>query len=480
MKQFIRVAAAFAILITFHSCEIQDENLVPKNLEINDFVWKGMNLYYLWQPDVSDLADDRFTNQDGLNSFLGNYSDPEELFNHLRVDPTVDRFSVIFSDYTVLEGILSGTTGNTGADYGLRYKSGSSTDIFGWVRYILPNSDASTKNIHRGDLFYAVNGTPLTINNYEQLLGANTVTLNLADYDNGNITPNGQSVTLTKTNYSENPVYLATTIESGSHKIGYLMYNGFYPHYETELNNAIGQFKAQGSTDLVLDLRYNSGGSIATANRLASMITGQFTGSLFAKEQWNPKAQAYFEDHNPADLENRFTNVLGNGAPINTLNLNRLYVLTTKSTASASELVINGLAPYIDVVQIGDATIGKNVGSITLYDSPDFGKDGRSNDHKYAMQPIVLRLVNKNGFGDYTSGLPADFSLIEDMSNLSILGTESEPLLAAAIAQITGSGRKLPSPAKNFNYFKDVKSIVPAGAQMYREHLPQGIGQLLK
>ena len=92
----------------------------------------------------------------------------------------------------------------------------------------------------------------------------------------------------------------------------------------------------------------------------------------------------------------------------------------------------------------------------------------------------MLRLVNKDGLGDYTSGLPPDFSLIEDLSNLGTLGNESEPLLGAAIAQITGSGRKLPSPAKNFDYFKDVKSIVPAGAQMYREHVPLGISQLLK
>ncbi|RZJ27014.1 MAG: peptidase S41, partial [Flavobacterium sp.] len=167
------------------SCSEDDSNSVPTSLKVQDFVWKGMNQYYLWQADVPDLNDDRFDNQDDLNNFLRGYNDPTALFNHLRVDSSIDRFSVIFSDYDVLEGILSGTTKNNGVDFGLKYKSGSTTDIFGWVRYILPNSDASGKDIHRGDIFYAVNGTPLTVSNYQSLLASDTYTLNLADYDNG-------------------------------------------------------------------------------------------------------------------------------------------------------------------------------------------------------------------------------------------------------------------------------------------------------
>lgn len=462
---FLCIALSFML---FQSCEDNSENDVPSSLRINDFVWKGMNLYYLWQEDVPDLDDERFANQDELNDFLRGYSDPSVLFNHVRVDPSIDRFSVIFSDYRVLEGVLSGTTKNNGVDFGLKYKSGSTTDIFGWVRYILPDSDASSKDIHRGDLFYAVNGTPLTVDNYQSLLANETYTLNLADYDNGNITPNGESVTLTKATYSENPVLINTVIESGPHKIGYLMYNGFYSGYESQLNAAFGQLQSQGITDLVLDLRYNSGGSIDTATRLASMITGQFTGELFAKEQWNAKVQAYYEANNPSALRDNFTNAIGNNATINSLNLSKVYILTSKSTASASELVINGLAPYIDVVQIGDYTTGKNVGSITLYDSADFSRIGRNPNHRYAMQPIVLKIVNKDGFGDYLDGLEPDQSLIEDLGNLNILGDTTEPLLSTAIGLITGEGRMVRrNPERRFDHFKDVKSMNGLQDQMY-------------
>lgn len=464
----IALALVFLLGSTI-SCSEDDSNNVPQDLKVQDFVWKGMNLYYLWQADVPDLDDNRFENQDQLNDFLHGYNDPAVLFNHLRVDGSIDRFSVIFSDYDVLEGILSGTTKNNGVDFGLRYKNGSATDIFGWVRYILPNSDASGKDIHRGDIFYAINGTPLTVDNYNALLAADTYTLNLADYDNGNITPNGQSVTLAKSVYSENPVLLNTVIDQGAHKIGYLVYNGFYANYESQLNAAFAELQSSNITDLVLDLRYNSGGSVATATRLASMITGQFTGQLFAKERWNDKAQAYFEARNPDDLRNDFTDKLGNNAPLNSLNLNRIYILTSKSTASASELVINGLAPYIDVVQIGDFTTGKNVGSITLYDSPDFGRDGRSTLHKYAMQPIVLKIVNKNGFGDYQiNGLQPDYELLEDLGNLGQLGNTAEPLLSTAIGLITAAGRGLHrSPDLRFRPFGDSKSIDGLRDQMY-------------
>ena len=449
-----------------NSCEDNDDNLVPSELEVNDFVWKGLNLYYLWQADVPDLADNRFSNQSELNAFLKTYDSPTTLFNHLRVDNTIDRFSVIFSDYTVLEGILTGNTKNNGVDYGIKLKPGSDTEVFGWVRYIIPNSDASTKDIQRGDIFYAINGIPLTVDNYRTLLADDTYTLNLADYDGGNITPNGQSVTLTKTELAENPIFINTVINQGTHNIGYLMYNGFYSAYDNQLNDVFGNFISQNVTDLVLDLRYNSGGSVNTATKLASMITGQFSGQIFAKQQWNAKAQAYYESNNPGSLINKFYSGL------NGLNLNKVYVLTSKSTASASELVINCLKPYIEVIQIGDKTTGKNVGSVTLYDSPTYGKTDVNPSHKYAMQPIVLKIVDKNGFGDYTTGIAPTLTntYIELFEDMGVLGNPNEPLLSRAINLITASGKQATvSNDVSKRDFADCKTVNPLRTEMYLE-----------
>ncbi|CAM4005887.1 MULTISPECIES: S41 family peptidase [Flavobacterium] len=471
-KKIYLLSSLFLMLFLTFSCSDDfDDN--PQRTSVNDFIWKGLNQYYYWLQDSPDLADDRFNNNNNYQSFLNSYSPPESLFEHLVVDRQIDRFSVIYSDYNALEQALSGTQKNNGVDYELRYKNGSTTELFGWVRYILPGSDAASKNITRGDFFYAVNGTSLNTSNWRSLLGNDTYTLNLANYDGGNITPNGNSVALTKTVFSENPVHLKKTFTIGSKKIGYLMYNGFYSQYESELNNAFSYFASEGITHLILDLRYNSGGSVDTATRLASMITGQFNNQIFGKQQWNYKIQNLFNS-DPEQLLNLYTTTLSNGSNINSLNLDKLYVLTSKRTASASELIINGLTPYINVTQIGDATTGKNVGSITLYDSPNFRKENVNPNHNYAMQPIVLKIANKNNFSDYTNGLQPNITQLEDLNDLGVLGETSDPLLNTALNHVDINGRfSVKQPQHNFRHFEDVKSLNPFGNEMYLENAPK-------
>ena len=483
----MRTAFKFTLLLfiatfAFQSCQDNDDIAPPASLEIQDFIWKGMNQYYLWQADVPNLADNRFADQTALNTFLRGYPVPEDLFAALRVSTSIDKFSWIVSDYLELEGTLQGTTKNNGIDFGLSFKPGSTTDIFGYVRYIIANSDASTKNIKRGDFFTAVNGTQLTVSNYKSLLfGANeSYTLNLAEFNGTTIVGNEKSVSLTKTVLSENPILINKVITSGAHKIGYLMYNGFYANYDKQLNDAFAALKLQGVTDLVLDLRYNGGGSVQSATRLASMITGQFTGKVFAKQQWNAKINAYFEAENPSALFNYFTDKIESTA-INSLNLTKVYILTSASSASASELVINGLEPHINVIQIGDVTVGKNVGSVTLYDSPSFGSENRNPNHRYAMQPIVLKIVNSVGFGDYFKGLQPDLLVKETLSTLGVLGDTAEPLLSTAIGKITGTSRMArQSPGKEFDFFTDAKSIKGMQNQMYIEKAPEGLLKALE
>jgi C-terminal processing protease CtpA/Prc len=210
------------------------------------------------------------------------------------------------------------------------------------------------------------------------------------------------------------------------------------------------------------------------------MITGAFTGKVFAKQQWNAKIESYFSANNPESLKNFFTDKIETTA-INSVGMTKIYILTSRSTASASELVINGLKPFITVVQIGDITTGKNVGSVTLYDSPDFGKTNRNPNHRYAMQPIVLKIVNSAGFGDYQSGLEPNFTLKETISTLGVLGDTTEPLLNLAIAKITGTGRVKPSvPGLELDYFNDSKSIIGIQNQMYLEKAPEGLLKALK
>lgn len=441
----------FLFAFSLQSCEDNDDKAAPSDLQVNSFIWRGLNTVYLWQADVPNLADDRFATENDLNNFLRGYSEPEVLFEDLLNKPeskyqngdAIDRFSWIVDDYTVLEQELSGITKNNGVDFRLSRISSGSNDVVGYVRYIIPNSDASAKAIKRGDFFTSVNGTKLTVSNYQELLlNQDSYTLNFADYNGSSFVLNGKSVALTKTVLEENPIFINKVINTGGHKIGYLMYNGFYNEYDDRLNQAFGDLKAQGATDLVLDLRYNGGGSIASSTRLASMITGQFEGQIFSKMTFNEKLMKDFTTQDLEDLNERFVNNI-DGKALNSLNLNTVYIITTASTASASELIINGLKPYINVVQIGETTTGKNVGSFTVYDSPSLtSKSGINLNHKYAMQPLVLKITNSQNFGDYTQGLQPTYQQYEQVTTYGVLGETSEPLLNIAISKITGATAK--------------------------------------
>jgi hypothetical protein len=118
---------------------------------------------------------------------LRTYPVPEELFDALRVDKSIDRFSWIVDDYLSSKVRFKESQKNSGVEFGLVYKPGSNTDIFGYVRYIVPGSDAATKD-PAWCYLYGINGTQLTASNYQSLLANDSFTLNLADYNGGNNT----------------------------------------------------------------------------------------------------------------------------------------------------------------------------------------------------------------------------------------------------------------------------------------------------
>lgn len=484
MKRISRsLVLLFLAAFSLQSCDDKDDVATSPDLQINNFIWRGLNEVYLWQADVPNLADDRFANQDALDSFLKGYSKPEDLFEDLLNKPeskypngdAIDRFSWIVDDYTVLEQELNGITKNSGIDFRLSRQASGSNNLVGYIRYIIPNSDASGKDIKRGDLFTSVNGTPLTVSNYEALLlNSDSYTLNLATYNGSSFVLNGKSVALTKTTLEENPILINKTITSGSHKIGYLMYNGFYADYDDDLNQAFGQLKTAGVTDFILDLRYNGGGSVRSSTRLASMITGQFTGQIFSKRQYNAKLMKDLTTEDLESLNERFVNTF-DGTAVNSLNLTTVYVITTGNTASASEIIINGLKPYVNVIQIGETTVGKNVGSFTVYDSESLTKTNVNPTHKYAMRPLVFKITNLADFGDYTQGLVPNYIQQEYIDTYGVLGDASEPLLNLAISKITGATAKRIQIDKGLilPYFTDSKSMRRFGKEMYLESAPK-------
>ncbi len=461
----MRKIVCFLLIFAVFSCSKDDEIIVPNTVdpdpsagvEVQDFMWKAMNLWYFWQESVTDLGDDRFANtpegSEAYTEFLRSGDDPGDFFDS-KLLFIEDRFSFYNSDYRELTNSLAGISRSNGLEFGLVRKQ-DSEEIFGYVRYIIPNSDAATKQISRGDLFTGVDGQTLTLDNYIGLLFGenNTYTLNMADFANGEVIPNDNEIELTKQEaLAENPVYISKSFEINGESIGYIMYNQFTNEYDDDLYDAIVALKSAGITRLVLDLRYNPGGSVNTTRLLASMIYGTNTSDLFLRKRYNDKIQ---DQLSQSQLEVYFADKVGSRT-IDPLGLSKLYVLTTNGSASASELLINSLEPYMDVVQIGDVTRGKNEFSTTLVDDRENSylyTPSRVNminpDVQWAIQPLLGRNENAEGFSDFTDGLIPDIQLKEDLGNLGILGDANEPLLARAIQEITGATGKRDFTVKN-------------------------------
>ena len=448
-----------------------EENLATDELEVEDFIWTGMNDIYLYKADVPHLADDYFATEPEKFDFLEGFDTPENLFDGLK--SAKDRFSFITADYNELEESFKGINSSTaGMQFGLGRISGSN-NIFGYLQYVIPETSAAEEGLSRGTIFTEINGQKMTLDNFKDLMGTGSFTINIAKIENSTIVVTEETVTLHQDSYTSSPVQVVKTLDVEGRKVGYLMYNSFIADFDAELNQAFAQLRGEGITDLVLDLRYNGGGSVESAIDLASMITGQFKGEVFMKEQWNKKYQDHFEANKPESLVNRFNGKIRTGEAINSLNLNKVYILTTGSSASASELVINGLAPYIDVVQVGERTTGKFQASVTLYDSDDFGREGASENHTYAIQPLVFKSANADGKSDYEDGLIPDVQYSETVTNLGVLGDPSEPLLQTALNHILGKAPKAQKRADD-NIIKVGESNMhqPTYQRMYLDRVP--------
>lgn len=412
---------------------------------VDDWIFEQMNIYYLWNdklpksPDFS-LKPDKF-----FESLLNKYN--------ANTNPQGDRFSWIQEDYVELLGSLSGVSSDEiGFEYIFVATNQERTQYYALVTYPKKGADAYSKGIDRGRFVIAVNGKDITRNNYRTVFsGTGSKTLSMADFkyneDNGNYQlSRTEDVTIQmEKDFAETPVYMDSVYTINDKKIGYMVYNFFAADkgdnsndYDRLLMNTLSNIKAKGATEMILDLRYNGGGRVSTALALASaLVKDRSTDNILVTAQYNDLVHAALKKEEGADYNKDYfvDKVQGTNIEVPALNLPRLYVLVTGGSASASELIINGLKPYMDVTLIGEKTYGKNVGSISIYE-----KDDPKN--KWGMQPIIVRYANSMGESDFTAGFTPNFEVDEfEALDLRLVefGNTEDPLLSKAIEQITGS-----------------------------------------
>lgn len=412
-----RVVWAMLILLAF-SCKKDEETVVvsAEALNTNKWIKENMEVFYLWNnrlPGIDETQE----------------PDPTEYFDKL-LYTTEDKWSWITDDYASLAAEYAGTPVTYGVDATPMYTSSAQTSICFVVNFVYSGSAAEVAGLKRGDIILNLNGSAITLDNYMTFYSSTTMTVQLADLSGGSLVLNGTSYSLTAKVTTTDPAIYHKVLENGGKKIGYLVYVEFVAGTRNaflyQLDDIFQEFKSEGITDLVVDLRYNPGGEIGTAAYLASAIAPVnvvANKEKLVKLNYNTDYQAWLEQNYPDELYYNLTDTTTN------LNLSKVYFLTTGGTASASELIICGLEPYMGVVQIGEPTYGKYTGMYVIADD----------NEEWCMLPVVMKYSNVEGFTDFVEGLEPDYS-VTDYPQLGYqFGDTDDPMLAKAISLITGT-----------------------------------------
>lgn len=389
--------------------------------EINEWVYEKMASHYLWNEPVKTLALDYSI---GYQSFLKSILDgvgKQNDINHddgaYEQDYRTEYYTQIISNAPETKAVGQQSRGN---GFYLLRPVNLGTAIGVLVEAVIPGGPADKLGIKRGDFITEVNGVSITMDNYRSVTSkiytdaltilTNSVTWEGAHLDKAVLNPIG-TFDLSPESYIEPAIHRAETVElSNGKKVGYLLYMGFHADFDHELMEVFDKFKADGIEDLVLDLRYNNGGEILSSTVMATMIAGPaHQGKTLAKLRFNEeRTQAGVSAEYKIGVKETIEYPDGylpiEDALQHSLGLNRVFVIATNTTASASEIIINGLRGLdIEVNIIGTTTSGKNVGM------EGFSKKYRN--YEFLFYPVSFYIENAKGFSDYPEGFEPDIYL---------------------------------------------------------------------
>ena len=421
MKKLL-IALSFIILIA--SCKkdvttITDNSGGVANTDVNTWIYQTMNYYYLWSSNMPKISS---TN---LNDRPMNY-----FYTILNDYGNTDRFSWIDSSATNLTNQLNGINTVLGIKYSVFYVDNAQVNLAFVIAYVLKGSPAEKAGLKRGDIILKVDDQNITMSNYGSILQNQTLKLGMGTYTAGVFSTNGISNTITKVELQTNPILKDTIIKWGGRKVGYMAYIQFLSSYDDSLRAVFGRFKNTGIDELVIDLRYNGGGYVTSSDLLTDLIVKDLAGKvdkLMNKKVYNDTYTAELNKSYGASAFN--TNFKMEANNISTLS--RVFILTSNGTASASELVINNLKPFMDVILVGEHTYGKNVGSFTLTDS--------KNRWSYGLQPITFKIansLNESNYGTKDGFLP-NVTVVDNVLPFKQLGDPYETVLYKALFQIS-------------------------------------------
>lgn len=424
----------------------QGEGFIEKGTgtyrDINKWIFSLMNDNYLWNESIPFLTLDYSVD---YQSFLLSVLDGVAANGDVNRDDGVwvDGKRQSYHSYISSNAPLTRTVGATYTDSGIMLMATilgpNDDDPCGFaVTWVTPGSPAEARGVKRGDFIRTVNNVPVTTTNYQSLgknvLNGNVrIDLNDVEFIDGvaKITPREESVFVGSDTYKDPAIYktLVYTAENGK-KIGYLLYMGFNIDYDDSLLEAFDKFKAENIDELVIDLRYNNGGHVLSSTVLGTLVAGQeHSGKVYVRTRYNARRTAAGEVDeyrigDPANAENGSYATIAE-ALNSSLGLRNVYVIASNITASASELLINGLRGLdITVNLVGTTTLGKNVGME--------GWQNRQGNYQFIFYPVTFYCENAKGFRDYANGFKPELEIDDSTIYPGDFGTSRDILSRAA------------------------------------------------
>lgn len=429
-------------------------NKGKSNEVVNDWIYDVMDIFYLWG--------DKMPAKTATNL----KAEPDAFFGSLLNQyGTVDRFSWIDEDVVSLTEGLQGVSKSSGISVTPFRVSDTGNSLIFSVRYVIKGTPGEKAGVKRGDIITKVNGTNITIDNYQTILNPEQLVLGFSELTASGLVSLPNTITVNKAQIQNLPVHFSNIIEKGNSKIGYMVYNQFIPgvaangkmntQFDDEIRGIFTKFKSENINELILDFRFNGGGYISSSSVISSLVVSNLTpGTLMNKEIWSKNGEAYvrrYWNYKDSNFENKWITEASNIGN----NLKRVFVLVSGNTASASELVINNLKPHMEVILIGTNTYGKDVGSITL--------DDEANKYRWnwGLQPIVLRTVNSKGEANYGTkdGFTPNYIVNDNSLPWQEFGSEDETLMKKALEVITGKTTTPRAKTRNEKTYSKVESL---------------------
>jgi C-terminal processing protease CtpA/Prc len=374
--RWILFSVLFLAVGMISSCDeekVEPDDNNNTNKQLNESFYNLMTDMYLWYDQLPDVNP-------------GDYQDVFALLDDIRYEE--DRWSYI-ADYQSFVQYYQ-----EGAYVGYGFGHGWDANDNLRITFVFDESPLKGAGVRRGWMINRVNGTSVSPDqNINELLGRDEPGVEASFVFES---PDGEVIdtSFAKKELTMNTVLTDTVVDHAQKKVGYFVLKSFIDKTPQELTSVFRKFSGDNINELVIDLRYNGGGTLEGSRFLADfIISNSQVGQPFVKIS-----------HNDKNTQMDTTHVFQEDTVGVELGLDRVYFITTDATASSSEALINGLEPYLDVYLVGRDTYGKPVGMYAYSDDRQ----------RYVFVPVCFSLENSEGVADYYDGLPVDVEARDD------------------------------------------------------------------